>query len=232
MAKAATKAVKKQEEQLPAYINQDKARGNDNIGQEDIEIPRLILVQANSKQTKKSKDEYIEGASPGDITNSLTKENYGPSIRITPIMMTRTYAVWVDRKKDANGGYRGRFDTELEAMKYIELQEDGAKLEVNFTHDHLVILDNGDQVMYSAAKSKLRSSKKMNTFAKLVGGDRFGRAYSLSTFEDSNENGEFHNFAMEQDGFPSEEIYLAAESMYEMLNAGEVTVKGHEADAE
>ena len=69
-------------EQVPAYIKQGEARGNENVGTDDLVIPRLILLQKISPELDKNEASYIEGAEAGQFANSLTREVYGDLIDI------------------------------------------------------------------------------------------------------------------------------------------------------
>ena len=59
---ASKKAVAEKKDQAPAHIRQGEGRGNENVGTEDIQIPRISVLQALSPQIKKSDPSYIEGA--------------------------------------------------------------------------------------------------------------------------------------------------------------------------
>lgn len=216
----AKKEVAKNETQLPSYIKQGQNRGNENVSNEDLQLPRIDVLQALSPQINKKKDEYIEGAEQGMLFNTLTGELYPDGVGVTPVTFTKRHLVWVDRKKDSDGGLRGVFDTPEEAEEFIQAQEDEDKLELVPTAEHLVLLDDGTEVILSMAKSKMKVSRKFNSLVRLNGGDRFGRRYKITTVDDSSSQGEFQNIAFANDGFPSEEVYLKAEALYESIQSG------------
>ena len=208
------------EVQLPAYIKQNTNRGNENVSTEDIQLPRIEVLQALSPQIKKSNAAYIEGAEVGMLFNTLTHEVYADCVGITPVTFTTRYLVWVDRKIDNNGGLRGVYDTEQEALAFVAQQADKDKLEVVRTAEHLVLLDDGTEAILSMSKSKQKASRKFNSLVRLNGGDRFSRRYELFSYEDNSAKGEFMNIDVANAGFPSEDIYYQAESIYENVNAG------------
>lgn len=218
----ATKQLKKKEEvKLPSYIKEGSSRGNENVTTEDLQLPRIDVLQALNPQVNKKKvDDYIEGAEVGMLFNSLTNELYPDGVRITPVSFAKRYLVWVDRQKDSSGGLRGVFDTEQEAEIFKEEQEDESKLEVVPTAEHLVILDDGSEVIVSMSKSKMKVSRKFNSLIRLNGGDRFSRSYMMTSIDDESAKGEFQNLSFTPDGFPSEEVYLTAEKLYESIQAG------------
>jgi hypothetical protein len=209
-----------QEAQLPSYIKQGQARGNENVSNEDLQLPRIDVLQALSPQINKKKDDYIDGAEVGMMFNTLTGELYPDGVSITPITFVKRHLVWVDRKKDSEGGLRGVFDTPEEAEAFVEAQADEDKLEVVATAEHLVLLDDGTEVIVSMAKSRMKVSRKFNSLVRLNAGDRFSRRYKLVSVDDKSSQGEFQNIAVSNDGFPSEAVYLKAEKLYEAIQSG------------
>lgn len=61
---------------VPDYIKQDSSRGNENVSSEDLQLPRLDVLQALSPQINKKKENYIDGAEVGMLFNTLTGELY------------------------------------------------------------------------------------------------------------------------------------------------------------
>ena len=223
----AKKQVQKTEDKMPSYITAGSNRGNENVTQEDLQLPRLDVLQALSPQINKKKDEYIEGAEVGCIFNTLTGELYPDGVKITPVSFVKRYLVWVDRKKDSEGGLRSIHETSEEAEAWIEEQDDEDKLESVATAEHLVLLDNGTEVIMSMAKSKMKVSRKFNSLIRLNGGDRFSRSYLVTAVDDKSAQGEFQNFGIKNDGFPSEDCYSKAVALYEAIEAGAKQASGN-----
>lgn len=211
--------AKNQNEVIPSYIKAGSNRGNEHVSTQDLLIPRIDVLQALSPQVNAKKEEYIEGAKVGQLFNTLTNEVFD-SIGITPVTFARKYLVWVDRKKDADGGLLGVFDTEPEAQTFLESRSDKDKLEISTTGEHLVLTDTGEEVMISMAKSKLKVSRKFNSLIRLQGGDRFSRRYELTSMDDSSAQGDFMNLKITPAGFPSEEVYKKAEALYTSIEQG------------
>ena len=205
---------------VPSYIKQGQNRGNENVSNEDLQLPRIDVLQALSPQINKKKDEYIDGAEVGMLFNTLTGELYPEGVSITPISFAKRHLVWVDRKKDSEGGLRGVFDSADEAELFAQSQEDEDKLEIVPTAEHLVLLDDGSEVILSMAKSKMKVSRKFNSLVRLNGGDRFSRRYKITTVDDKSAQGEFQNIAISNDGYPPEEVYFKAEAIYGAISSG------------
>lgn len=222
-----TKQMTKKTETMPAYMKQNSGRGNENVTNEDLQLPRIDVLQGLSPQISKKNEEYIDGAEPGMLFNTLTGELYPDGVHFTPVSFVKRYLVWVNRKMDKNGGLRGVFEEAAEAEDFVSRQEDAEKLEISPTAEHLVILDSGDEVILSMAKSKLKVSRKFNSLVRLNGGDRFCRRYLLTTVGDESAQGEFENFKIDNVGFASEEVYIKAEKLYEAMAAGAKQATGN-----
>ena len=215
---------------VPDYIKQGQGRGNENVGADDIQLPRIEVLQAISPQINKRNAEYIDGAEAGMFFNTLTGDLLGESVRVTPINFVTRFLVWVDRQKDSNGGLRGVFDTEQEANQFLSTQEDAAKLEVVRTAEHLVMFDDGTTAIVSMSKSKQRASRKWNSLIRLNGGDRFSRSYELSSTEEKSAKGDYIGIDIKNSGYPSKEVYFACEELYTSLQSAPAPRANYDAD--
>jgi len=229
---ATTEVVAKQENALafsqeaPAYLNQGKARGSEEVSAKDMVLPRLELVQALSP----IKDEN-ENAQEGFMFNSVTQEIYGDLVYFVPVYYKLEYLIWKDQ--DEGGGFFGAFATEAEAQarrkEVIEGGENPDFIEVVDTPVQygLRVTPEGkaEQIVISMAKSKAKVSRKWNSMIQIVGGDRFSRVYKISSFKDENKQGKkFHNFVVQPAGFTPEAIYKQAEELYEVLKTSDYRV--------
>lgn len=211
---------------MPDFLRdkQGSARGQENVGAEDLVIPRLEVVQDLSPARKKSDPNYIEGAEEGMLYNNVTRELYGKSVLVVPVGFVKEWLIWKDREK--GGGFRGAFPSQAEAEAVRDGLDDGDDCEVIDTNQQfcLLIKEDGtaEEIVVSMAKSKAKVSRKWNSLIRLANGDSFSRVYRLSAVEDkNNKNQSFYNFGVAQAGFPSEQVYRRAEKMYEAI------VKGH-----
>jgi len=217
-------------DELPAYLKTDSNRGSEDVGIEDLTIPRLEIVQALSPCRKKTNAAYIEGCEEGQLYNSITREIYGDKVFIIPVVFKKQWLIWKDR--DAGGGFKGAYDTaELAAERLIELEEENAvgPFESVDTAQHICLLlkPNGkiEEIAISMAKSKMKVSRKFNSLVRINGGDRFSRVYEVRTVEDKSEKGEYINLDIKTIGFPSEEMYRKAEILFDDIKSGKREVK-------
>lgn len=86
---------------LLAMLEQSKGGGFEEAGQDAFATPFLVILQDLSPQTKKLMPGYIEGARPGQILQSVSKELF-ENVRAIPCYFSKVFIEWVPREK--NGG--------------------------------------------------------------------------------------------------------------------------------
>jgi len=211
----------------PAFLqHQGSDRGSEQMGREDITIPRLEIVQSLSKARKKTDPAFIEGAEEGTLYNSVTRELYGFEVNVVPVFFLKEYLLWRDQK--LGGGFGGGYPTELKANEARDLRDKPEEWEVVMTHQHFCLIQRPDGKLEEAAismsKSKLKVSKKFNSLVRVNGGDRFSRVYRIRGIADQNNQGQdFYNLSVDtQPGFVTEPVYRAAERVYELIAQGGV----------
>jgi len=215
----------------PDYLG-DEVRGQENVGMEDLTIPRLDVLQSLSPQRKKNDPAYIEGAEEGMLFNTVTGQLYGESIYFVPVYYRKEWLIW--KKQNKGGGFMGSFDTELEAAtEFSEKGYDG-DYEIVDTGNHfgLIFSDENDveEICISMAKSKAKVSRQLNTLVKMAGGDRFSRVYKISATEDQNKEGQdYFNLKVAALGYAPEPLYRHGEKMYESISLSDRKVKYEEA---
>jgi hypothetical protein len=223
----------------PDHIKAGK-RGSEEIGIDDLTIPRVDLIQDLSPQHKESKPEYIEGAKPGMMFNSVSNKLYGEKVLFVPVFFRKEWIIWGNRKLK-HEGFFGAFASEAEAIAALDLRDDAERCEISKTDQQFGLVVDPDspsddptveEVSFSMAKSKLKISRKMNSIIQMSEDDRFARIYKIGGVEETNANNEsYYNLSVRQLGFCSEQLYAMAEVMYEAVSAGKRDVNRAEAGA-
>jgi hypothetical protein len=72
--------------------------GMENVKPEDVSIPRFKILQDLSPEVNKRKAQYIEGAEPGLILNTATKE-ITKSIDLIPCIYRRHHIEWLPNRE-------------------------------------------------------------------------------------------------------------------------------------
>ena len=232
-------------------IFEDANLGNENVGQEDITIPRLKVAQALSPEIKKTKGEYIEGAEEGSVFNSATRELYELPLIVVPVSYVRRYIEWVPREK--GGGLIDPNHTE-DILEKCTRNDDGDYVlpngnEIVVTPEHFIIIVRADgsyeQAVLSMSGSKAKISRSWNTAirnvkvrnpatGKMVAPARFYQSYKLETVPETNDRGDFFNWKISPHvptvAIPDvgPEIYMAARAFHELIQSGAVKAEVEE----
>lgn len=222
IAKKQTSALS---DERPDYAG-DSQRGNEQVGANELTIPRLSLIQDLSPQRKKSNDEYIDGAEEGDMFNTVSNALYKDDVTFIPVYMKKEWVIWKDR--DEGGGFRGAYDSEAAAKNEMRELDDGDQCEIVDTHQQFGMLLHEDgsleQIVLSMSKSQMTPSRQLNSQIQLSGADRWAKAYRVGTKVVNGPKGEYFNFRIDPLGWVNEETYAEGEKMYEAIAAGEIGV--------
>lgn len=88
---------------VPAFMRQDAGMGKENIGREDLEVPRLKLIQGLSPELQDYND-----LRAGHFFHSAAEMIFDGPTLVVPIYMDRRYILW--RPRDNGGGILARAD--------------------------------------------------------------------------------------------------------------------------
>ncbi len=210
---------------VPEYLrNKGPARGSEDVGSDDMIIPRLELVQGLSPCLDESNSAYIDGAKIGQLYNNVTREVYGKSIEVIPVFWKKEFIVWKSRK--SGGGFVGAFTTMEAAEVARAAQEKPDDHQVNDTVNQFCLLRNPtsgrlEQIVISMAITKLKISRQWQSLIRLNEGDSFSRVYTLGTAVEKNKIGEpYQNYTIKSGGYVTEAEFNQAEALYELVKSG------------
>ena len=210
---------------LPAHLKavEGSGRGTENVGQ-NVQIPRIKLLQKMSNEVDKHHAAYVEGCEPGHLVNTLNNHNYGNDLYCISLTFKLEYVVW--RQLDAGGGYGGAFSSMADAEAYVNQQDKPSEWDINETHAHVLLIKDPETgelerspAIMDFASSKLRVSKAWNSQIGMKGGDRFAGLWKVSGVPTENKMGKaFMNCEVSFVGWAQEEDYKVAESLYEQYS--------------
>jgi hypothetical protein len=88
---------------LPEFMRRDADLGKENISKDDIEIPRLKLMQGLSPELQE-----FDGLKAGFFFHPAAEFIFDGPFRAVPVFMDKRYILW--RPRDAGGGILARAD--------------------------------------------------------------------------------------------------------------------------
>ena len=217
--------------EIPEFLRNLGGVGNENVSRADMVVPRLVLLQALSPQLKRSDEaNYIEGAEPGMLVNTVTQDKY-TSLKVVNCFFEHEFAVF--KKRTAGGGFRGTFPTLQAAQNHVNISPDASDLEVSEQAVHYVLIVGEDgsyqgEAALVLASTKMKVSRKWNSLISLAGGNsspRFSRLWKLGSVEERNAMGDFYNLTVSPAGFITEALAAPAMALYEAVKAGTKAVE-------
>jgi len=151
------------------YITQDE------LSADSYAVPRLALLEKMSPQVDESEAEFIEGAKPGMIFNSVTNEIYDvtdEALKIIPCLRKHVFVEWVTRED--GGGFVAVYDyaTGRDMMKQTTRDEknrdilsNGHELQETMEFYVLYLDPNNNELtpaVISMARTRMKEAKRWN----------------------------------------------------------------------
>ena len=132
-----------------SLLELDAGVGNEEVGQEDLALPFLKLLQASSQKSIKQLKALGINASPGDVWNTVTNELYTDrKLRVIPSAYQRRFIEWTPRGDGNNAPVsiytpdEKRPETTRSHEDNKDYTESGSYLEDTHHHYLLVLNDN------------------------------------------------------------------------------------------
>lgn len=192
-------------EQELDYLAEVAGQGFENMSNNEVAVPRLLIAQALSDVVQNG------SVKVGHFYNSITGEDYGDSI---DLIVCHFQKVWVEWKKN-NGGYVGTYPIgglagvtgdNFKGMEHTA--DDGTVNDVIETWNYLVILPDhvGDGYMvFGSTRGNLKYLKGWNTKMRYLrtpsgkAAPLFSSIWNLTTGKDQNKNGNTY-YSCNKDG--------------------------------
>ena len=232
---------------LMKAFEEDSGSGFEEVTSSDIQIPFIRIIQALSPQLKKTDPGFIQGASQGDIFNTVTKKFWTgeEGIEVIPIYYQLKLLEFIPRSQ--GGGFVGELKSASpEVQKAVrdtdtglELLENGNELVRTAQHYIKVIHEEGtlENAIVDMKKTQLKKSRGWNSImmmqkTKGITLPSFSSIYKLSSVEDGNDKGSWHSWSISHARqMDSMEAYTEAKSTHMSIKTGEMRVALPAADA-
>jgi len=209
---------------------------------EDFAIPFIRVLQPMSPQLNKAGGSYVEGASAGDLYNTVTNSVYSgdKGIVLVPSAYIKKYIEWVPREK-GGGLVNANHDISIlsECRKDPESRrfytKDGNEI-VETAQFYVLVLDPEPQQAVIAFTSTqlsvarkwltmMRMARVQNSQGQHVEAPMFAYTYRLTTTSQSNDKGTWNSFSISQEGQTSLADAQVAKTFMTAARSGEVEVK-------
>lgn len=183
-----------------------------NIGNEDLILPRVELLQALSPTV------VTGDKSAGQIVNNITKEDLGEKITLVPVYLTKNWIRW--RKREEGGGMMWRSNDPSDERVITESKwgADGSKPLATAYLNFLCLIEGGEMpIIVSFANTNYKTGRKWLTLTKMSSGRIWDSQYELSAHSQTNNKGTFYVFDVKRTGPSTAKQKQEAESFGNMF---------------
>ena len=221
MSKTASKELELfgSKSEIPAHLQamggSDADTGNENVGQDDVALPRLKLLQALSAEVSEG-----EGAQ-GQYYNSITGDT-NPWLYVVNLHYLKEYAVFKDRKLGTE--FQGTFNASEAAQAHIESLDRPDDYAITETGRHVLLLLNEEgeaqyPIIFNMANTNMQVSRMWNSniLAKGKNLPRYASIWKLGTKKMSNTRGTWFVSDPEWAGWANEKLFAEIEQYYEQV---------------
>jgi len=208
----------------------------------EMQIPFVRVAQSLSPQLNKKKGEYIDGLETGDAYNTLTSERWAgeTGLVVVPCYQTTKYLEFVPRT--SGGGFRGEIGpndpilqrTSRDGSK--EILPNGNELVKSDQHFCLIVGEDGmtQPVVIDMKSTQLKVSRRWKTqiamqkikhpgTGAIITPPVFATLWRLNTVEETNDKGDFYNWAVEKVGtVESRDLLQEAKAFRDSIMRGDV----------
>ena len=227
----------KQEAGLPsdALFEADAKLGFENIDQESLALPILKLLQNGSGEAQKRNQNYVEGAEPGMLLNTVTKKLYdgAKGIEVIPCHYKLEYQEWADFGT-GSGRPENIYDANSDILSKTKNEMGKDRLDngnyILTVGQHYVLIRDGnstENALISMSSSQGKISRKWNSMMMSITLDgkngpytppSFSHKYRLTSVLNSGKGNQWYGYNVTKIG-PVEEpaLYERAKKFYTSL---------------
>ena len=210
---------------------------------EDFAIPFIRVLQPMSPQLQKKHGSFVEGASAGDLYNTVTGEAFDgdKGISIIPCAYNKKYIEWIPREKGGglvNAGHDisilSKCTRDDESRRYYTPEGN----EIVETAQFFILVVAGEaaqQAVLAFTSTQLGVSRKWLTMLRMarvqnskgesVEAPMFAYTYRLTTTTQSNDKGSWNGYSINQEGATDMSLAMMAKDFMGAARSRDVEVK-------
>ena len=223
---------------LTKAFESDVGSGFEEVSSSDIQIPFLRIIQALSPQLKKSDAGFIEGASSGDIFNTVSKKTWGgeKGVLVNPVYFQLKFLEFILRSQ--GGGFVSELAPSSEEVRKavrdtdsgLELLENGNELVRTAQHYIKIVHEDGnlENAILDMKKTQLKKSRQWLSIMMMQKHNgktlpSFANMYRLKSVEDGNDKGSWNSWSINHESqVTTMEAYNDAKALHTSVTSGEL----------
>ena len=191
----------------------EQAGATDDFGRADLMIPSLRILQSNSKETKRSQPEYVDGATDGMFFINVTRSLF-QSVPVIPVKYQ--HVVREFESGDLNAKMIADHGTDLSVIEGLErdkkgryLRPNSARILVDSALYYILALtpDGAVPCALRLGSTQWRKARRWNTViqnyelkapnGRLFRPPMYARTYTLSSRPEQNEDNSWFGYHIE-----------------------------------
>lgn len=237
---------------LLAQMAADAGSGFEEAGRDAYAIPFLRILQDLSPQTKKKMSGYIEGAKPGMVFNTVSKELLGPGgsgptvvTRVIPCYFSQAQIEWIPRGDDRQqkAGFVMSHPANTPLLAKTTRNEKNRNVlpnghELVDTRQHFVLYEKADgtwsQALLAMQSTQLKVSRRWMTQMRdtllpingvMIAAPSFAFSYAVKIDEEANEQGSWYVWDIcDQQRVVDADTYQRAKAFCALMREGKAKV--------
>ena len=223
---------------LPSTIlfEDDSAAGFENVKTTSLALPILKLLQNGSGEAQRRNQNYVDGAEPGMLLNTVTKKLYdgAKGVSVIPCHYKLEYQEWADfgtgsgRPENIFPDGSDILDQTTKDGGGKDRLENGNYILTVGQHYVLIIDDEGaEQALISMSSSQGKISRKWNSMMMSISLDgktgpytppSFSHSYKLTTVLNSGKGNQWYGYNVVKEGSVKDpSMYERAKKFYTSL---------------
>lgn len=228
---------------VPEYLKAQLGNraGSENVGQEDVLIPRLGIAQEGmSPQLKKQNENYIPDLEGGNLFNTVDSEVYGDSVTVVPLFFFKNFIEFTPMS--AGGGVVQMYNTQDEVPREkLAFGRDGQggtipPVVTEFKNRMCLLIMPGRKpapIVVSFKSSGLKAAKRWNSLIMATNLPAFARSYQLKSILKTKGQQTWYVLDVQPQEFVPAEFFDQAKKYFEDLSQGgyKVDTTGIETEA-
>jgi hypothetical protein len=221
--------------ELMEQMAAESGGGFEEATRDSYALPFLVILQDLSPQTKKSRAEYIEGAAPGKILNTVSQRLYD-KVRVIPCHFSPTVIEWVPR--DKGGGFVAAHPANTPLLQDAvrdgasNMLPNGHELQVTAQHFCLLLTPDADPdgVLIAMKSTQLKYSRRwmsqmraavLEVNGRIIQPPMWAWSYEITSTEESNDQGTWYSWTIgDRKPVTDASLYNAAKAFAQVMKAG------------